>query len=165
MQNSQANTKKIFTKFFWGAGKVTNRRCTAVQIFLEVCCGVSLSPKRRSQRGTALQMGGVARYKLEVYRQYSSNTLYGLGLSWTVPIWETVIFGQIWTSFWQIPLLLTGQQSLGKIWTNLGFREFLDAVPKGPCRTKILRRSKFTMHSTLRIFWGYFLAITSRGKT
>ena len=25
MQNSQANTKKIFTKFFWGAGKVSNR--------------------------------------------------------------------------------------------------------------------------------------------
>ena len=25
MQNSQANTKKIFTKFFWGAGKVTIR--------------------------------------------------------------------------------------------------------------------------------------------
>ena len=25
MQNSRANTKKIFTKFFWGAGKVTKR--------------------------------------------------------------------------------------------------------------------------------------------
>ena len=24
MQNSQANTKKIFTKFFWRAGKVTD---------------------------------------------------------------------------------------------------------------------------------------------
>ena len=26
MQNSQANTKKIFTKFFWRAGKVTDPR-------------------------------------------------------------------------------------------------------------------------------------------
>ena len=62
----------------------TNGRRTAVQIGgvlqykLAVFCGVSLSPKLRSQRGTALQMGGVLRYKLEVYRQYFSDTLYGL---------------------------------------------------------------------------------------
>ena len=33
MQNSQANTKKIFTKFFWRAGKVTirNRQVSAVR--------------------------------------------------------------------------------------------------------------------------------------
>ena len=42
----------------------TNGRRTAVQIGgvlqykLEVHCGVSLSPKFRSQQGTALQMGG-----------------------------------------------------------------------------------------------------------
>ena len=42
---------------------------------LEVHCGVSLSPKLRSQRGTALQMGGALRYKLEVYRQYFSDKL------------------------------------------------------------------------------------------
>ena len=34
---------------------------------LEVHCGVSLPPKLRNQQGTALQMGGVLRYKLEVY--------------------------------------------------------------------------------------------------
>ena len=28
MQNSQANTKKIFTKFFWTAGKVSKRELT-----------------------------------------------------------------------------------------------------------------------------------------
>ena len=45
--------------------------CIAVQIGgilqykLEVYCGVSLSPKLRSQQGTALQMGGV----LLLYRQ------------------------------------------------------------------------------------------------
>ena len=48
----------------------TNWRRTAVQIGgvlqykLEVHCGVSLSPKLRSQQGIALQMGGVLRYKL-----------------------------------------------------------------------------------------------------
>ena len=47
---------------------------------LEVCCGVSLSPKFRSQQGTALQMGGVLLYKLEVYCQYFSDKLYGLGV-------------------------------------------------------------------------------------
>ena len=41
----------------------------------EVYCGISLSPKLRSQQGTALQMGGV----LRVYRQYFSDKLYGLG--------------------------------------------------------------------------------------
>ena len=49
----------------------TNGRRTAVQIGgvlrLEVYCGVSLSPKFRSRQGAALQMGGVLRYKLEVY--------------------------------------------------------------------------------------------------
>ena len=45
---------------------------------LEVYCGVSLSSRLRSQRGTALQMGGVLRYKLEVYCQYFSDKLYGL---------------------------------------------------------------------------------------
>ena len=38
------------------------------------------SPKLRSQRGRALQMGDVLRYKLEVYRQYFSDKLYGLGV-------------------------------------------------------------------------------------
>ena len=41
--------------------------------------GVYLSSRLRSQRGTALQMGGAVRYKLEVYRQYFSDKLYGLG--------------------------------------------------------------------------------------
>ena len=36
--------------------------------------------KFRSQQGTALQMGGVLRYKLEVYYQYFSGKLYGLGV-------------------------------------------------------------------------------------
>ena len=45
---------------------------------LDVYFGVSLSSRLRSQRGTALQMGGVLRYKLEVYRQYFSDKLYGL---------------------------------------------------------------------------------------
>ena len=62
----------------------TNGRRTAVQIGgvlqykLEVYCGVSLSPKLRSQRGIALQMGGVLGYKLEVYHQYFSDKLYSL---------------------------------------------------------------------------------------
>ena len=51
-----------------------------MQYKLEVYCGVCLFPKLRSQRGTALQMGGVLRYKLEVYRQYFSDKLYGLGV-------------------------------------------------------------------------------------
>ena len=34
----------------------------------------------RSQQGTALQMGGVLRYKLEVHCQYLSDKLYGLGV-------------------------------------------------------------------------------------
>ena len=51
----------------------TNGRHTAVQIGrvvqykLEVYCSISLSLRLRSQEGTALQMGGVLRYKLEVY--------------------------------------------------------------------------------------------------
>ena len=38
-----------------------------------------LSSRLRSQEGTALQMGGVLRYKLEVCCQYFSDKLYGLG--------------------------------------------------------------------------------------
>ena len=66
----------------------TNGRRTAVQIGgvmqykLEVYCGVSLPPKLRSQRGTALQMKGVLRYTLEVY--------YGLG----VPKWSPFLRAQ-----------------------------------------------------------------------
>ena len=37
------------------------------------------SPKFRSQQGAALQMRGVLRYKLEIYRQCFSDKLYGLG--------------------------------------------------------------------------------------
>ena len=55
----------------------TNRRRTAVP--MEVYCGVSLSPNLSSQQGTALQMGGVLWYKLEVYCQYFVDKLYGLG--------------------------------------------------------------------------------------
>ena len=44
-----------------------------LQYKLEVYCGVSISPKFRSQRGTGLQMGGVPWYKLEVYCQYFSD--------------------------------------------------------------------------------------------
>ena len=63
----------------------TNGRRSAVQMGgvlqykLEVYCSVSLSPKLSSQRGTALQMRGVLRYKLEMYRQYFSDKLFGLG--------------------------------------------------------------------------------------
>ena len=51
-----------------------------MQYKLEVYCGVSLSSRLKSQRGTALQMGGVLWYKLEVYHQYFSGKLYGLGV-------------------------------------------------------------------------------------
>ena len=52
-----------------------------MQYKLEVYCGLSLSPKFRSQQGTALQMGGELRYKLEeVYCQCFSDELYGLGV-------------------------------------------------------------------------------------
>ena len=47
---------------------------------LEVYCGVSLSSKLRSQHDTALQMEGVLWYKLEVYCQYFLDKLYGLGV-------------------------------------------------------------------------------------
>ena len=63
----------------------TNGRRSAVQIGgvpqykLQVYCSVSLSPELRSQQGTALQMGGVLRYKLEVYCQYFLGKSYGLG--------------------------------------------------------------------------------------
>ena len=66
----------------------TTGRRTAVQIGgvlqykLEVCCGISL----RSQQGTSLQIGGVQRYKLEVYCQYFSDKLYGLGVPKQSPI-------------------------------------------------------------------------------
>ena len=46
----------------------------------EVYCGVSLSSRLRSQQGTALQMGGVLRCKLEVYCQCFSDKLSGLGV-------------------------------------------------------------------------------------
>ena len=52
-------------------------------IFLKSIAGTDgrrLSSRRGSQRGTALQMGGVLRYKLEVYCQYFSDKLYGLGV-------------------------------------------------------------------------------------
>ena len=52
----------------------------ALQYKLEVYCGVSLSPKHRSQQGTALQMRGVLWYKLEVYCQYLSDKLCRLGV-------------------------------------------------------------------------------------
>ena len=61
----------------------TNGRRIAVQIGgvlqykLEVYCGVSLSPKLRSQQGTALQMRGVLRCKLEVYCECSLDKLDG----------------------------------------------------------------------------------------
>ena len=77
----------------------TNGRRTAVRIGgvlqyrLEVYCGVSLSPKFRSQQGTALQMGGrgVLWYKLEpppleVYCQYFSDKLYGLEVPEQFPV-------------------------------------------------------------------------------
>ena len=75
-----------YRRYKWEAYCGTNRRRTAVQIGgvlqykLEVYCGVSLSPKLGSQRGTALQMGGVLRYTWEVYRQYFSEKLHGLGV-------------------------------------------------------------------------------------
>ena len=46
----------------------------------EVYCGVSLSSRLRSQQGIALQMGGVLQYKLDVCCQYFSEKLYGLGV-------------------------------------------------------------------------------------
>ena len=59
--------------------RITSTIGGVLQYKLEVYCGVSLSPKLRSQQGTALKTGGVLRYKLEVYRQYFSDTLYGFG--------------------------------------------------------------------------------------
>ena len=50
-----------------------------LQCKLEVYCRVFLSSRLRSQQGTALEMGGVRRYELEVCCQYSSDKLYGLG--------------------------------------------------------------------------------------
>ena len=69
-------------------------RRTAVQIGVlrykwEVYCGVSLSSRLRSQQGTALQMGGVPQYKLEVYCQYFSDKLYGLGVPGQCPFMKT----------------------------------------------------------------------------
>ena len=63
----------------------TNRRHTVVQIG-GVLRHFPFSPKLRSQRGTALQMGGELRYKLEMYRQYFSDTLDGLGVPKQSPI-------------------------------------------------------------------------------
>ena len=60
-----------------------------MQYKLEVYCGVSLSRKPRRKQGTALQMGGVLRYKLEVYRQYFSDKLYGLGVPKQSPSMKT----------------------------------------------------------------------------
>ena len=77
-----------FLKSFAG----THGRRTAVRIGgvlqykLEVCCGVSLSSRLRSQQGTALQMGVVLQYKLEVCSQYFSDKLYGLGVPKQCPV-------------------------------------------------------------------------------
>ena len=49
-------------------------------------CGISLFQKLRSQQGTALQMGGVLRYKLEVYWQCFLDKLYGLGAPKQLPL-------------------------------------------------------------------------------
>ena len=60
----------------------TNGRRTAVQIGgvlqykLEVYCDISLSRKLRSQQCTALRMGGVLRFKLEMYWQYHPHRNY-----------------------------------------------------------------------------------------
>ena len=66
-------------KYFFSGPKCPPRIGGVLQYKL-VYCGVSLSPKFRSQQGTALQMGGVLRYKLEMYCQYLSDKLYGLGV-------------------------------------------------------------------------------------
>ena len=48
MQNSQAKTKKIFTKFFWGAGKVTSMyTCSWIflwQVFLLLVLALYCDP-------------------------------------------------------------------------------------------------------------------------
>ena len=74
----------------------TNRRRTAV---LEAHCGVSLPSRLRSQQGTALQMGGVLQYKLEVYCQYLSDKLYGLGVLEQCPYNSESLFLGIYLSF------------------------------------------------------------------
>ena len=89
----------------------TNGRRTGLQIGggllqykLEVCCGVSLSSRLGSQQGTALQMGDVRRYKLQVYFQYFSDKLYGLGAPmgfcrakfWAkFPFWRGAVRGEV----------------------------------------------------------------------
>ena len=66
MQNSQANTKKIFTKFFWRAGKVKNgyqnRWVSKSQVpgtvkTRDLGVGESLRGKRRGNRTKSLCEG------------------------------------------------------------------------------------------------------------
>ena len=56
----------------------------------ELYYSISLSSRLRSQQGTALQMGGVLRYKLEMYCQYFSDRLYGLGVPEQRPSMQTM---------------------------------------------------------------------------
>ena len=78
-------------RYKWEAHCGANRRC------IQYYCGVSLSSRLGSQRGTALQMeggGGVLRCKLEVYCQYFSDKLYG-----TVPkndYWQYFLGTHTW---------------------------------------------------------------------
>ena len=64
----------------------TNGRRTAVQIGgvlqykLEVYCGVPFLQSLEASEAQRYKWGGVLRYKLEVYRQYFSDTLYGLAV-------------------------------------------------------------------------------------
>ena len=52
MENSQANTKKIFTKFFWRAGKVTiNLGRRNVKIISQKLSWTSILGRRNSYRG------------------------------------------------------------------------------------------------------------------
>ena len=71
----------------------TNGRCTAVQMGgvlrykQDAYCGVSLSSKLRSQQDTALQMGRVLRYKVELYCSTFQTSCTGGGLLNSVQSW------------------------------------------------------------------------------
>ena len=74
----------------------------SLQTFWYVGTPKSWTFQNPSQQGTALQMGGVLLYKLEVYCQYFSDKLYGLGvpeqcplISRTHPSRDVIFFGQI----------------------------------------------------------------------
>ena len=92
----------------------TNGRRTAVQMGgvlrykLEAYCSDSLSSRLRSQQGTALQMGGVLRYKLEMYCQYFLDKLYWLGVPQQCP--EVLFLSHLLAQSWESTLIRSNRQ-------------------------------------------------------